>query len=62
MSRGGLIVVTRNLREFERVDGLRCEDGETVTGLQHAFLGNLRDRNSDVLIQKSLELFYHLLC
>ena len=54
--------MTRNLREFERVDGLRCEDGETVTGLQHAFLGNLRDRNSDVLIEKSLELFYYLLC
>ncbi len=24
----GLIVVTNNLREFERVDGLRCEDWE----------------------------------
>lgn len=26
----GLIIVTNNLREFERVDGLRCEDWEAA--------------------------------
>lgn len=28
----GLIVVTGNLREFERVEGLRCEDWEAAVG------------------------------
>jgi len=28
----GLVVVTGNLREFTRVDGLRCEDWESAAG------------------------------